>query len=213
MLQHIRNDMFTEADFAPSAVTDMFSPSADPVAKNIPSPSSVNAVDVLETQNHQARSVAPAAQPSIASAAVDLLETQEIVGHTISITAEVHHQPRSPLPEQHISLTVDEVPNQSSPQPSEHIIETGARINKANEQLHALSDPLYRIDTYQEEPVTLSAVLQNISNTLESHIPLINISPLPKATHIQTRRKKGSKSEIITGSPFKKILEEKQKKN
>uniref|UniRef100_A0A2H1V8L6 SFRICE_016287 n=1 Tax=Spodoptera frugiperda TaxID=7108 RepID=A0A2H1V8L6_SPOFR len=177
------DNLFTEADFAPSSVTDMFGPSADTVAVNPPISSSVDAIESQKQQSHQAVSVA---HESIASASADLEETQGIERLNILTVAEVHHQPTLPIPEQHIILTAAES--------------------------HALSDPMDEIEEFQEQHMVSPSILRNISNNQESHIPLICISPLPKATQIQTRRKNGSKSEIITNSPFKNMLEEKEKK-
>ncbi|XP_012549673.2 uncharacterized protein LOC105842267 [Bombyx mori] len=176
------NDLFTEADFAPSSVTDMFCPTSDTVLQN-PSTSSSLGLD------HHIVSVAPVPQELVASASADLSETQFEISD-VSTVAEVHHPSSSPLPRK---------PN----------IETD--IQKANEPSHALSDPMDQIEEFQEQQIIPPPVLGNISNTHKSHIPLINISPLPKATHIQIRRKNASKSEIITNSPFKNMLEEKQK--
>ncbi|CAH1986201.1 unnamed protein product [Acanthoscelides obtectus] len=67
------------------------------------------------------------------------------------------------------------------------------------------------IEEFQEQQIISHSVLRNISNDNQSHISLIDIIPLPKAIHIQTRRKNPSKPEIITDSRFKTKLEEKQK--
>ncbi|KAH9636836.1 hypothetical protein HF086_017079 [Spodoptera exigua] len=227
----------------------MFCPSVDAVARNMSTSSSINAVDVQETQSRQTISVAPAALNSIASASADLAGPQEVVRHNIPTTGEVHYQlssplpkhhaasttteaysePSSPLPEQHIVMSVAEVHRQPiSPVPDQQIISTVAEVSgqqslplpgnhnntgaEANDKFHNVPDPMDQIETFQEKPIISPVILHNISNTHVSHIPLINISPLPKATHTQTRRKNASKSEIITSSPFKNSLEEKQKK-
>lgn len=160
----------------------MFYPTSDTVLQN---PSTSSSLGL----NHHIVSVAPVRQELVASVSADLSKAQFEMSD-VSTVAEVHHPSSSQLPRQ-------------------HKIETN--IHKANEPSHALSDAMDQIEEFQEQQIILPPVLGNISNTHKSHIPLINISPLPKATHIQSRRKNASKSEIITNSPFKNMLEEKQK--
>ncbi|CAH1988175.1 unnamed protein product [Acanthoscelides obtectus] len=73
---------------------------------------------------------------------------------------------------------------QSSTLHSQRNKEAAAEINKANEELHALLDSMDKIEEFQ------------------SYISLIDISPLPKAIHIQTRRQNPSMSEMIINSPL-----------
>ncbi|CAH2000067.1 unnamed protein product [Acanthoscelides obtectus] len=104
-------------------------------------------VEIQDRQSHRALAITSIAQESSASTSADLAETQEIL--TI---AETHRQPSASLAEQHVIVTVAEVHNQqSSTLPSQRNMEAAAEINIANEQLHALSDPMYKIDEFQEQ--------------------------------------------------------------
>ncbi|CAH1961088.1 unnamed protein product [Acanthoscelides obtectus] len=105
---------------------------------------SVAIVEIQDRQSHGALAITSIAQESSASTSTDLAESQKIL-----IIAETHRQPSATLAEQHVIVTIAEVHNQqSSTLPRQRNMEAAAEIYIANEQLHALSDPMDKIEEF-----------------------------------------------------------------
>lgn len=61
-----------------------------------------------------------------------------------------------------------------------------------------------------EDGIEVQISPQSLAATSVLHVPITDISPLPKAKHTQKRRNNACKSEIITSSPYKCKLQQKQ---
>lgn len=187
------DELFTEADFAPASVTDMFVTSTEQ-----PEPTSVNLPQTTRSSQEDLTGLS------------DTSLTQQKQENQIVTTAEIHVSANKPKlnasKEQKIPIS-QQYEDINAIQVEKERHNESEQIEKENneQQRNAL-----RSDSKNVEKFPISTADNNLLNA-NSHTPLTIISPLPKAKHAQKRRKNSSKSEIITASPFKNELEEKQK--
>ena len=210
------NDIFTEADFMATYVTERKDPAAATVTTGVEAP-----VVLLEVNDNSAP------------------ET-DIQAHQISDPSSVNAEKNIDANERDaiISVTPTSEPESTTmilqmesnvPQPTDVVSNTSAIISTLQEKF-AIAPETTRFDltntpgtsavisTLQEKvavsPKTTAFDLSNTPGTSSTYIKLTTISPLPKSIAARSTNRRSKKSEIITSSPYKdQLIEEEEKKN
>lgn len=200
------NDIFTEADFMATYVTERENPATATVATGVEAPViqlevADNHTSETDTQAHQIpESSTSGNAPNIPDRPTAVLENS-----TTENMKTIHANERDAI----ISVAPT-----SEPESMTMLLQTKSNVTQPTEMVSNTSSITSTLQAkVAVTPETTKFDLINTPGTSSKYIKLTTISPLPKSLAARSTNRKSKKSEIITSSPYKDQLIEEEKKN
>lgn len=182
------NDVFTEADFMATYVTErenLATVTTGVEAPLIQLDVADNSMSVTDTQAHQISGPTSGNAPIVPDSPIVVLKNS-------TTEKDIHSNERD---------TIISVTSTSEPKSTTMILQNESKPTELVSNTSAI------ISTLQENV----AVAPGTSST---YIKLTTISPLPKSIAVRSTNRRSKKSEIITSSPYKdQLIDEEEKKN